>query len=535
MDSKKVAIIGAGRSGIVSAKYMLQYGLTPYVFEKANEIGGLWAKDTAAWDGLYTNMSKYSTEFVGHPWPVATSIYPSKQEVQDYLLSYAERFNVNKHVFLKHQVTRTKQLENKKWLITSLNLQTNETDSQVFDFLIVSSGLQAKPRIPELKNQNKYEGIIMHSADFRLNDTKLKGKRVIVVGSSHSGVDISAQLVGHASFVVNVFNRTYLVTSRLVKLKNSDNKYKIVPFDFLRRSNYGHKENQTGIEAKRKAFLRSVFPKQTRDRSVVPSALHFDLEDEKQEVLISISDTYIEKVIEGKITPKRNRIREFVNDGVWLESGEFEPADAIIFCTGYDFSFDYFEDSIISILKQENQLSFKYQLILAKYTFNPDIENLALISIVDLVQFRGAELQAKLIGMVFSGKLKLNQDEMRKEIDELRLKISKSKLNKHQSQGPYGSQQEISINLAKFMNIMPNLEKYKGSDPNLYRMFNENVLLSSQFFFGEYKEYTLDLMYEMNEIANRVYEFEQGRDEDDIKVAEVNSNFHQFYKMQNNY
>jgi dimethylaniline monooxygenase (N-oxide forming) len=50
MAGKKVAIIGAGPAGLTSAKYALQYGLMPTLFEKSNQIGGLWSSNTAIWD-----------------------------------------------------------------------------------------------------------------------------------------------------------------------------------------------------------------------------------------------------------------------------------------------------------------------------------------------------------------------------------------------------------------------------------------------------------------------------------------------------
>lgn len=58
---KRVAIIGAGSSGLVCAKYALENDLLPVVYESSNQVGGLWsAKDTAIWEGLHSNISKYT-------------------------------------------------------------------------------------------------------------------------------------------------------------------------------------------------------------------------------------------------------------------------------------------------------------------------------------------------------------------------------------------------------------------------------------------------------------------------------------------
>jgi dimethylaniline monooxygenase (N-oxide forming) len=87
MDSKNEAIIGAGPGGLSAAKFALENGLTPFVYEKASEIGGLWSKSTAMWDGLHANASRYILAYSDHPWPKEASIFPSKQEVQNYLMS----------------------------------------------------------------------------------------------------------------------------------------------------------------------------------------------------------------------------------------------------------------------------------------------------------------------------------------------------------------------------------------------------------------------------------------------------------------
>ncbi len=57
---KRVAILGSGPAGIVSAKYAIENGILPVVFEKKNKPGGLWSEGTAIWDGMHTNVSRYS-------------------------------------------------------------------------------------------------------------------------------------------------------------------------------------------------------------------------------------------------------------------------------------------------------------------------------------------------------------------------------------------------------------------------------------------------------------------------------------------
>ncbi len=102
MDSKlKVAIIGAGLSGLTTAKSMIEQGLKPFIFEKYNQIGGIWRKDLGnIWSGMHTNGSRYPVSFSDHPWPSSSPLFPSAHEVLQYLYSYVEKFKLDQYIRL---------------------------------------------------------------------------------------------------------------------------------------------------------------------------------------------------------------------------------------------------------------------------------------------------------------------------------------------------------------------------------------------------------------------------------------------------
>jgi hypothetical protein len=112
---KRVAILGSGPGGIVSAKYALEHGLKPVVFEKKSGPGGLWSSNTAIWDGMHTNVSKYSVMFGDFPWPKDSNVIPSAADVYNYLLNYIRHFKLEKYFRLNSHVTSVRQLPNKKW------------------------------------------------------------------------------------------------------------------------------------------------------------------------------------------------------------------------------------------------------------------------------------------------------------------------------------------------------------------------------------------------------------------------------------
>jgi cation diffusion facilitator CzcD-associated flavoprotein CzcO len=60
MRRRKVAVIGAGISGLAAAKCLLEEGLFPVVYEKAAQSGGLWA-DVGAGSQLYPSLRTRAT------------------------------------------------------------------------------------------------------------------------------------------------------------------------------------------------------------------------------------------------------------------------------------------------------------------------------------------------------------------------------------------------------------------------------------------------------------------------------------------
>ena len=205
MSPKRVAIIGAGVSGLTSAKYALENGLSPVVFEKSAQISGLWsAKDTAVWEGLNTNTTKLLMRLSDHEWPSETPLFPSPSQVDKYLVEYAKKFGLDSHIRLNHKVEFVRCLEslNKSWEVRFRNMQTNEINTEIFDYLIVASGSFQSPYIPKHLNVEGFKGLVLHSSKFRLNDPRFESKKVVVVGGSISTSDISAHLVGQcASFM----------------------------------------------------------------------------------------------------------------------------------------------------------------------------------------------------------------------------------------------------------------------------------------------------------------------------------------------
>lgn len=203
MPVKTVAIIGSGIAGLVSAKHAVENNLLPFVFEKSKSIGGLWSLDSSyIWEGMIANASIYRQMFSDHSWPANANVFPTSLEINNYLLSYVERFALDQYIYLNTQVVSVEKFESKKWLIKSVDLEKLIATSEIFDFVVVASGEHAVPRIPNIANAELFKGIQMHSSEFKLNDVSLKSKIVVVV-------NFVMLLCQTAYFLEDIFSKIY--------------------------------------------------------------------------------------------------------------------------------------------------------------------------------------------------------------------------------------------------------------------------------------------------------------------------------------
>ena len=91
----RVAVVGAGPSGLTAAKHALQAGFEVTVFEAGDDLGGQWhttAVHSGVWPGMRTNTSRAMTAFSDFAAPAGYPLHPAAEQVHAYLRAYAEHF-----------------------------------------------------------------------------------------------------------------------------------------------------------------------------------------------------------------------------------------------------------------------------------------------------------------------------------------------------------------------------------------------------------------------------------------------------------
>ncbi|MFC4535762.1 flavin-containing monooxygenase [Sphaerisporangium dianthi] len=193
----RIAVIGAGPAGLTSAKQALEAGHDVVVFEKHDDVGGIWnPASLGAYEGVRMQTSRSGFPFSDFA-PEPHGDFLTVAEVHDYLRGYAERFEVAPVIRFGHEVTRVAGGEG-NWRVTAVCRGVPVTAR--FDAVMVASGELWRPRVPPGAPEPPRGVRVLTAKDYRRPDA-FRGLRVLVAGGGVSGADIASELVGHAAAV----------------------------------------------------------------------------------------------------------------------------------------------------------------------------------------------------------------------------------------------------------------------------------------------------------------------------------------------
>ncbi len=219
---KRVAVVGAGPSGLVTVKELLDEGHTPTCFERADGIGGVFRAgetDGVVWESCRLTSSPLLTSFSDFPAPVDHLMHLTVGEYVDYLARYCDAFALRRHIRFRTTVERVVRNPEGDWTVRVRD--ETGTSEHRFDAVALCSGLHQYPHLPHIPGQETYTGTILHSAQYR-RPRQVAGKRVLVVGAGESGADIAAEVAANAAETVLSLRRGVAVQSRVQLGKPKD-------------------------------------------------------------------------------------------------------------------------------------------------------------------------------------------------------------------------------------------------------------------------------------------------------------------------
>jgi putative flavoprotein involved in K+ transport len=176
----QTVIIGAGQSGLSVGYHLARRGV-PFVILEANQrVGDTWRK---RWDSLRLFTPARYDALVGMPFPAASTSFPTKDAMADYLESYAKHFKLPVRTGVT--VTRLSKRGN-GFLVSGDNLAIEAEN------VVIAMATFQQPRIPKFAAELDPSIVQMHSSDYR-NPAQLRKGGLLVVGAGNSGAEIAIE------------------------------------------------------------------------------------------------------------------------------------------------------------------------------------------------------------------------------------------------------------------------------------------------------------------------------------------------------
>ncbi|GAA3733915.1 NAD(P)/FAD-dependent oxidoreductase [Leifsonia bigeumensis] len=199
----RVLVIGAGMSGIACSHRLAQAGIEHEVFERGDDVGGVWRENTYPGCRLDTINFGYSYSFAQkNDWPHQFS---KRDEVLGYFRDVADSIGLRARTRFGAEVTRLQYDESRRlWLVTSSSAQRGvQTDE--FDIVISAVGQLNHPSIPEVPGRDSFQGAQVHTGAWD-HSLELAGKSVALVGAGASAFQVGPALVDDVA-QLTVFQR----------------------------------------------------------------------------------------------------------------------------------------------------------------------------------------------------------------------------------------------------------------------------------------------------------------------------------------
>ncbi|HEU4471805.1 MAG TPA: NAD(P)-binding domain-containing protein [Flavisolibacter sp.] len=336
---KHIGIIGAGVSGLTTAKAFLEAGYAVTVLEKSGSLGGVWEK-SRSYVGVATQTTRDEYAFSDFPMPKDYPLWPSGEQVQRYLYDYADHFGILPYIRFNTEVSDM-HFDGLNWKVTIQ--QANASRTLVFAFVAVCTGTFHQPYIPKVEGMESFlqaGGQVLHSSQVK-SDELLRNKKVAIVGFAKSATDIATRaaalsrgctlLYRKAQWKVpryfgNRVNMRYLLFSRFSEAFFSARKKTF--FESLLHT-IGRPLvwlQWRGLEA----LLKKQF--RLKECGMVPA---HRIEDQISCSLGVEPSGFYELVRSKKIRAFQTEIRAFKGQNVLLKDGSQISPDLVIFGTGF--------------------------------------------------------------------------------------------------------------------------------------------------------------------------------------------------------
>ncbi|KAL9112348.1 MAG: hypothetical protein Q9227_003466 [Pyrenula ochraceoflavens] len=255
---QKVAVIGAGISGVCSAVHLLRRGLSVTVFERSDDVGGLWRYDprpapdpaypntipsvgdyaaaattlyatpppeedekdseavelahapaSACYKGLTGNVTTPLIQNSLLNWPEGTAAFVTHHTHHNYIKSIVQEYGIHQIIEFHTRVEEVKKHGN-LWHLRTATLTKTPQGCELhekywtFDAVVVASGHFNVPHIPDIPGlhqwKHRWPDRILHSKSYR-DPIIFKDQTLLLIGAGVSSCDIAKECGPHAKHI----------------------------------------------------------------------------------------------------------------------------------------------------------------------------------------------------------------------------------------------------------------------------------------------------------------------------------------------
>ncbi|AGN19947.1 hypothetical protein J433_15097 [Corynebacterium glutamicum MT] len=334
---KRTVIVGSGFAGLGMGAQLKRRGDHDFVIiERADDVGGTWRDNT--YPGAACDVPSHLYSFSFHPNPNWSQVFSSGPEIQTYLQNFAQDEGLLPHLHFNRNMDNARWDEKEgRWHIT--------TPGQVYiaQFLITGTGHLADESYPTIPGLESFTGEKFHSARWDHN-VSLKGKRIGVVGTGASAIQIVPEMAKIASELV-VFQRTPSYIIPRMERKYTDGEKRLFQrnphvIENLRSELFWGGENTF---AQRRAIPRFL----AEGKKLALDHLAAQVSDEELRAKLTpsyepgckrvlISNTYYPALQSPITTLEASALSSINGSTVRAASGEEYELDILIFATGFE-------------------------------------------------------------------------------------------------------------------------------------------------------------------------------------------------------
>lgn len=192
----KIAVIGAGLTGVSAAAHCVGHGFEVVLFEAEDKdhLGGIWSHVNTT-----SGLQIHSTMYRFHPSVKWDGGYPKQNQIVDQVRQLWQRYGLEERTKFNTRVEKIYKDKQGRWII-------NDPSNGRFDGIIPAIGTCGAPKMAHLPGQETFKGDVFHSSE--LDGKDAKGKKIIIVGGGASAVEALEWAVDTGASEIKVLARS---------------------------------------------------------------------------------------------------------------------------------------------------------------------------------------------------------------------------------------------------------------------------------------------------------------------------------------